>query len=129
MDWMGAGVAVSAFASDCEQHSVFDLAWSTDGESGIPSAVVKSKATESGLGGSAWASSGSVSGDVCGSFPICGGGYRAANWITVGQTLGYGKSGRRYWWHGQPKQMWVYPLHRRARQWLCEPISHSQWRC
>jgi len=58
-----------------------------------------------------------------------GGCYRAANWIAVGQTLGYGKSGRRYWWHGQPKQVWVYPLHRRARQWLCEPISHSQWRC
>ena len=60
---------------------------------------------------------------------FAGGCYRAANWIAVGQTLGYGKSGRRYWWHGQPKQMWVYPLYRRARQWLCEPISHSQWRC
>lgn len=60
---------------------------------------------------------------------FAGGCYRAANWIVVGQTLGYGKSGRRYWWHGQPKQVWVYPLHRRARQWLSEPISHSQWRC
>jgi hypothetical protein len=58
-----------------------------------------------------------------------GGCYRAANWIEVGQTMGYGKSGRRYWWHGQPKQVWVYPLHRRARQWLCEPIVRSQWGC
>ncbi len=55
--------------------------------------------------------------------------YRAANWITVGQTLGYGKSGRRYRWHGQVKQVWVYPLHRRARQWLCEPTSALRWRC
>ena len=58
-----------------------------------------------------------------------GGCYRAANWIAVGQTVGYGKSGRRYWWHGQPKQVWVYPLHRRTQQWLCDPISHSEWRC
>jgi predicted transposase YbfD/YdcC len=55
--------------------------------------------------------------------------YRAANWVEVGKTGGYGKSGQRYWWHGQVKQVWVYPLHRRTRQWLCEPISPLRWRC
>ena len=70
MDWMGWDTAVSAVASDCKQYSVFDLAWSADGEFGIPSAVVKSEATESGLGGRARAS-GSVGGDLCGQVPIC----------------------------------------------------------
>lgn len=58
-----------------------------------------------------------------------GGCYRAANWVEVGQTQGYGKSGRRYWWHGQVKQVWLYSLHPRARQWLCEPIFFPRWRC
>lgn len=58
-----------------------------------------------------------------------GGCYRAANWIEIGQTQGYGKSGSRYWWHGQPKGVWVYPLHRQARRRLCAPVFHWARRC
>ncbi len=36
--------------------------------------------------------------------------YRAANWILVGQTKGFTKQGRGYRYHGQPKEVYVYPL-------------------
>lgn len=47
-----------------------------------------------------------------------GGCYRAAGWLELGRSLGYGRNGRRYHFHGQGKQVWVRPLHRRARRWL-----------
>lgn len=47
--------------------------------------------------------------------------YRAANWIPVGVTRGRGKQGNRYRYHGRPKSVWLYPLHRRWRQRLGAP--------
>lgn len=38
--------------------------------------------------------------------------YRAANWRLLGQTLGYGRQSGEYYYHGQRKTVWVYPLRR-----------------
>jgi len=48
--------------------------------------------------------------------------YRAANWTYLGQTRGMGRSGAGYKAHGQPKGLFVYPLHARARQILAAPF-------
>jgi len=45
--------------------------------------------------------------------------YRASNWILVGQTSGWSRSGKNYSFHGLPKDVFVFPLHRRARARLC----------
>jgi hypothetical protein len=46
--------------------------------------------------------------------------YRAANWIYVGQTTGRGRMDREHNAHGQAiKDIYLYPLIRDARQWLC----------
>jgi hypothetical protein len=45
--------------------------------------------------------------------------YRAANWVCVGQTAGSAKKGNRYHYHGQPKAVFLYPLHRHFRRLLC----------
>lgn len=55
--------------------------------------------------------------------------YRAANWIFLGTTRGFAKTGSKYLFHNQPKQVWIYPLHRRARQWLADPVEQPLWRC
>jgi hypothetical protein len=47
-----------------------------------------------------------------------GGAYRAGNWIFLGETRGWSKQGRGYRYHGQRKLLFVYPLHRRARELL-----------
>ncbi|MDY0177616.1 MAG: DUF4338 domain-containing protein [Lentisphaeria bacterium] len=44
--------------------------------------------------------------------------YQAANWLYVGQTKGSGKRGNGYHYHGQPKAIYLYPLHRRFRRLL-----------
>jgi hypothetical protein len=44
--------------------------------------------------------------------------YQASNWIPVGQTQGSGKRGNRYFDHGQPKAIYLYPLHRNFRRKL-----------
>jgi len=44
--------------------------------------------------------------------------YQASNWIPVGQTQGSGKRGNRYYDHGQPKAIYLYPLHRNFRRKL-----------
>ncbi len=44
--------------------------------------------------------------------------YRAANWRDVGLTRGYSKNGAGYRHHGQPKAVYLYPLHRQAREIL-----------
>lgn len=44
--------------------------------------------------------------------------YRAANWLYLGQTSGFSRYGAGYRPNGCPKAVFVYPLHRRARQWL-----------
>lgn len=46
--------------------------------------------------------------------------YRASNWLLLGQTRGRSKRGNRYVHNGAPKSVFVYPLHRRAKQRLCQ---------
>lgn len=44
--------------------------------------------------------------------------YKAANWQYVGQTKGSAKKGNTYLHHGQPKAVYLYPLHRNFRRLL-----------
>jgi hypothetical protein len=53
--------------------------------------------------------------------------YRAANWQPLGATRGFARSSGRYVAHGRPKQVWVYPLHRHARQWLAQATPQPDW--
>jgi len=46
--------------------------------------------------------------------------YRAANWLCVGQTKGSAKKGNAYCYHGQPKAIYLYPLHRHFRRYLLD---------
>ncbi|WP_287195931.1 ISAs1 family transposase [Syntrophothermus sp.] len=48
--------------------------------------------------------------------------YRAAGWSLLGQTLGYGRNARRYYYHGAPKSILVYPLCRKAAHILSAPF-------
>lgn len=52
--------------------------------------------------------------------------YKAANWIYLGQTRGFGKSSRLYYHHGQPKAVFVRPLHRLALRWLTDPLPNPK---
>ena len=53
--------------------------------------------------------------------------YRAANWIDLGLTQGRGRMDRHTQRQGHsPKRIFVYPLHRDARQLLCVPVSHHR---
>jgi len=56
--------------------------------------------------------------------------YRAAGWVQVGTTRGYGRRAGRYEPHGEPKTVWVRPLVRQAAQRLCtlggEPMMKSE---
>ncbi|MBT9151186.1 MAG: hypothetical protein DDT40_01371 [candidate division WS2 bacterium] len=36
--------------------------------------------------------------------------YKAANWVLLGRTKGKGRHGQNYYWHYQPKDLYVYPL-------------------
>jgi len=45
--------------------------------------------------------------------------YRAANWTAVGMTQGRGRMDRSHHTVNVPKQIFLYPLHRRWRQRLC----------
>jgi hypothetical protein len=47
--------------------------------------------------------------------------YKAANWLYLGQTSGYGKHSRRYIHHGQPKAVFVRPLSKKALRRLRDP--------
>jgi SRSO17 transposase len=42
--------------------------------------------------------------------------YRAAGWVAVGQTSGYGKRGKRYTYHGQRKEVYLYVVQPRFRR-------------
>ena len=44
--------------------------------------------------------------------------YKASNWQYVGQTSGNAKKGNSYWYHGQKKAVYLYPLHRHFRRML-----------
>lgn len=49
--------------------------------------------------------------------------YRASNWACVGQTKGWSRHGASYEEHGQPKAVFLYPLHRRALRQLRAPLA------
>lgn len=44
--------------------------------------------------------------------------YRASNWVCVGETKGWSKSGEAYRFNGQPKSVWLYPLARDFKEQL-----------
>jgi len=44
--------------------------------------------------------------------------YQASNWLWVGQTKGSGKRGNHYYYHGQPKTVYLYPLRKDFREVL-----------
>jgi hypothetical protein len=46
--------------------------------------------------------------------------YRAANWVRLGLTAGRTRRANAYLHQGAPKALYLYELHRRARQLLCE---------
>jgi len=48
--------------------------------------------------------------------------YRAAGWLRLGQTRGFGRHAGQYYYHGATKTILVYPLHRQARQLLSAPF-------
>ena len=52
--------------------------------------------------------------------------YRAAGWLSLGLTRGFGRSGGHYVHHGQPKVLWVRPLVPDARTRLADPWSDPQ---
>jgi len=53
--------------------------------------------------------------------------YRAANWRMAGLTRGFSRQTCGYQRHDQPKQVWLYPLHRRACALLAQPAIHPSW--
>ena len=54
--------------------------------------------------------------------------YRAANWIEIGQTQGFGRSRLEFYQlHDKPKAILLYPLHPKARQILSAPVMPSAW--
>lgn len=54
--------------------------------------------------------------------------YRGAGWIELGQTRGFGKRGRGYVRHGEPKTIWVRPLQKGAVAALRDPRPHPELR-
>jgi len=48
--------------------------------------------------------------------------YRAAGWRVLGQTRGYGRNASRYYYHGAPKSILVYPIHKKATRILSAPF-------
>lgn len=52
--------------------------------------------------------------------------YKAANWIYLGKTKGFGKSSGCYFHHGQKKALFVRPLHKQALRWLTDPMAHPK---
>ena len=50
--------------------------------------------------------------------------YAAANFQQVGSTLGYSRSAGVYHHHGNPKRVWMYPLHRDVRGILSATFAH-----
>jgi len=54
--------------------------------------------------------------------------YRAANWIEIGVTKGFGRSRLEFYQlHDKPKAIFLYPLHPKARQILSAPVMPSAW--
>ena len=54
--------------------------------------------------------------------------YRAANWIEIGVTKGFGRSRLDFYQlHQQPKAIFLYPLVPNARQILSAPVMPPAW--
>ncbi len=51
--------------------------------------------------------------------------YKAAGWYFAGHTLGFRRVSGSYISHNQPKMVFVRPLHRRARNVLCNPCPED----
>lgn len=54
--------------------------------------------------------------------------YRAANWIEIGVTKGFGRTRLDFYQlHAKPKAIFLYPLHPKACQILSAPVMPSAW--
>ena len=54
--------------------------------------------------------------------------YRAANWVEIGLTKGFGRSRIDFYQlHDKPKAIFLYPLHPKARQILSAPVMPPAW--
>jgi len=54
--------------------------------------------------------------------------YRAANWVEIGVTKGFGRSRLDFYQlHDKPKAIFLYPLHPKARQILSAPVMPPNW--
>jgi hypothetical protein len=52
--------------------------------------------------------------------------YRAAGWKELGETLGYGRNGGKYYLHGKPKTIFVKSLQKDALRLLSDPMPHPE---
>ncbi len=52
--------------------------------------------------------------------------YRAANWVHVGRSLGRGRQDRKKTFALSPKDVYVYPLRKKARAVLCSAGSNAE---
>jgi hypothetical protein len=54
--------------------------------------------------------------------------YRAANWLEIGVTKGFGRSRLDFYQlHQHPKAIFLYPLHPQAREILAAPVMPPDW--
>ena len=54
--------------------------------------------------------------------------YRAANWVEIGVTKGFGRSRIDFYQlHNKPKAIFLYPLNPKARQILSAPVMPPAW--
>ena len=51
--------------------------------------------------------------------------YKAAGWSLLGHTRGFSKCATRYYHHGNPKMVFIRPLHPDAKRMLCEPVVEN----
>ena len=52
--------------------------------------------------------------------------YRASNWIQLGETRGMGRKGKGFEEHGRKKELFIYRVHRRAREMLSAPLPSPE---
>lgn len=48
--------------------------------------------------------------------------YRAAGWMCIGKTQGFGRNAGKYYHHGREKGVFILPLHMKAKDWLSAPF-------
>ena len=51
--------------------------------------------------------------------------YKGGGWLELGMTSGWGRSGKKYYRHGNPKMVLVRQLAERGRQLLADPQPHE----